>query len=158
MWTSPLKRYNWRGISWPCFFVCQYLIIWQAFEPPLDMSQDIDICENPHLEDAPNNHGFSGARGARSCHSTSTSARSCFSRTNQACCEEESDLCNSLGVVIANKVHSIVIPPFAFLIWMRIKVWFFPFMSFSFRNLTSVDNHRRWKMKVTVIPFLETRI
>lgn len=89
-----------RCISVNSYFIFSML---QAFEPPLDMSQGIDICENPHLEDAPNDHGFSGARGDCSCPSTSTSARSRFSISNQACCEEESDLCNLLGVDIANK-------------------------------------------------------
>lgn len=95
--------------------VSQNLIIWQAFEPPLDMSQDIDCCENSHLEDAPNDHGSSGAQDACACHPTSTSGRSCFSKSNQACCEEESNLCNSPRGVIANKVYTIVIPTIAFL-------------------------------------------
>ncbi|EXC35008.1 hypothetical protein L484_017709 [Morus notabilis] len=89
-----------RCISVNSYFIFSML---QAFEPPLDMSQDIDCCENSHLEDAPNDHGSSGAQDACACHPSSTSGRSCFSKSNQACCEEESNLCNSPRGVIANK-------------------------------------------------------
>lgn len=124
------------------------------------MSQDIDTCENPPLEDAPNHHCSSEARDVCCNHSTSTSERTCFSKSNHACCEEGSNLLNSPKGVVAIKVHSIVIPQELFLMNEKLiyGLYFVHPMSFSYRNLTSVDNNRRWKMKVTVSPVLDVKI
>ncbi|PON88042.1 N2227-like [Trema orientale] len=89
-----------RCISVNSYFIFSML---QAFEPPLDMSQDIDICENLPLEDAPNNHCSSETRDVNCSHSTSTSGRNCFSKSNEAFCEEGSNLYNSPKGVVANK-------------------------------------------------------
>ena len=70
----------------------------------------MDICKNTPLEDAPNNHGFSEVSDVCCSHSTSTSGRTFFSQSNQACCEEGTNLCNSPKGVVANKVLAIVKP------------------------------------------------
>ncbi|XP_062107047.1 uncharacterized protein LOC133818284 isoform X2 [Humulus lupulus] len=92
-----------RCISANSYFIFSML---QAFEPPLDMSQDIEDCENPPLEDDPNNHDFSEKRAACCSHSTSTSGRTCFSQLSKACCEEGSNLCNSKGVIAIKEVEN----------------------------------------------------
>ncbi|GAV80111.1 N2227 domain-containing protein [Cephalotus follicularis] len=74
-----------RCISMNSYFIFNML---QAFEPPLDMSQDINICVDPHLEHAPNDHPCSGKRDACSCQSTSAS-----SKLDQACIMEG---CNTM--------------------------------------------------------------
>ncbi|KAK9286014.1 hypothetical protein L1049_025217 [Liquidambar formosana] len=87
-----------RSISVNTFFILNML---QAFEPPLDMSQDIDICENPHLED---DHLFSGERNVCSCHSAPTSERMCFSNSDQTCCGEGINaICKSPKTVTNNE-------------------------------------------------------
>ncbi|XP_030482582.2 uncharacterized protein LOC115699363 isoform X2 [Cannabis sativa] len=89
----PLKFQELRRcISANSYFIFTML---QAFEPPLDMSQDIDDCENPPHEDDPNNQGFCEKRDVCCSHSTSTSGRTCFSQSSKACCEEGNNLCNS---------------------------------------------------------------
>ncbi|KAL5581630.1 hypothetical protein UlMin_014072 [Ulmus minor] len=88
-----------RCISENSYFIFGML---QAFEPPIDMSQDAEFCDKPHNEDAPNDHGFSGARDVCSCHSTSTSER------NGACCEEGSNSAHNLpkGVTTDKEVET----------------------------------------------------
>ncbi|KAF5458563.1 hypothetical protein F2P56_022585 [Juglans regia] len=82
-----------RCISTNSFFIFSML---QAFEPPLDMSQDVDICEDGHLENALNDHLFSGERNVSS-YPTSTSGSLCFTKSDQACFGEESNaLCESV--------------------------------------------------------------
>ncbi|KAF3441352.1 hypothetical protein FNV43_RR15266 [Rhamnella rubrinervis] len=87
----PLKLQKLRRcISINSYFIFNML---QAFEPPLDMSQDIDTCESSHCEDVPNDH-VSGAKDA-CCHSTETSEKMYLSKSNQACCGEE-------GIALSN--------------------------------------------------------
>ncbi|KAK0583633.1 hypothetical protein LWI29_000571 [Acer saccharum] len=62
----------------------------KAFDPPLDMSQDMDICEEPH-EHAHNDNLLSGERNACPCHPASTSGRMCFTEVDQACSEEQNN-------------------------------------------------------------------
>ncbi|XP_077253407.1 uncharacterized protein LOC143892571 isoform X2 [Tasmannia lanceolata] len=77
------------------FFILNML---QAFDPPLDMSQDIDICEDENLENAPGDYTQSETKVnlvERNCCSrqhTSTSGRTCFSETEQASFSEGSDV------------------------------------------------------------------
>ncbi|XP_015888654.2 uncharacterized protein LOC107423585 isoform X1 [Ziziphus jujuba] len=87
-----------RCISTNSYFIFNML---QAFEPPLDMSQELDICENPHSEDVLNDH-VSGAGDC--CQSPVSSGRMSFSKSNQACCMEESNvISNSPKGVTTNK-------------------------------------------------------
>ncbi|KAK3227336.1 hypothetical protein Dsin_007198 [Dipteronia sinensis] len=62
----------------------------EAFDPPLDMSQDMDICEEPH-EHPHNDNLFSGERNACPCHPASTSGRMCFTEADQACSGEQNN-------------------------------------------------------------------
>lgn len=64
------------------------LIFWQAFEPPLDMSHDVDIYEDPHPENFENKHCHSEGRNTSSCQSASTSGRICCSNHAQPCSQE----------------------------------------------------------------------
>ncbi|KAG6658085.1 carnosine N-methyltransferase-like isoform X1 [Carya illinoinensis] len=83
-----------RCISTNSFFIFSML---QAFEPPLDMSQDVDICEDGNLENALNDHLFSGENNVSSCQSTSISGSLCFTKSDQACLGEESNaMCESV--------------------------------------------------------------
>ncbi|XP_062153401.1 uncharacterized protein LOC133861625 isoform X2 [Alnus glutinosa] len=81
----PLKFQRLRGcISVNAYFIFNML---QAFEPPLDMSQEADIFEDSHLENSPN---------VCTCQSTSTSGSLCFSKYDQACSGEGSNaICKS---------------------------------------------------------------
>ncbi|XP_059451957.1 uncharacterized protein LOC132182667 isoform X2 [Corylus avellana] len=99
----PLKfqRLRWC-ISRNAYFIFNML---QAFEPPLDMSQDADIFEDSHLENPPNDHFFLGERNACSCQSTSGSL--CFTKNDQACCGEGSNvICKSPNGANINEVSS----------------------------------------------------
>ncbi|KAL6983182.1 carnosine N-methyltransferase [Sarracenia purpurea var. burkii] len=98
----PLKfqRLRWC-ISKNSFFIFNML---QAFEPPLDMSEDIDSCEHQNSKTAPDHSLFSGKRDACSCQSTSTSGRVSLLKSDEASCGEGCNLtCRSLDVVIVNK-------------------------------------------------------
>ncbi|XP_010244943.1 PREDICTED: carnosine N-methyltransferase-like isoform X2 [Nelumbo nucifera] len=76
----PLKFQRLRRcISINSFFILNML---QAFEPPLDMSQDIDICEHEDPESAPEYQLHSGERNFCSCQSVSTSGRMSSSKTD----------------------------------------------------------------------------
>ncbi|XP_043690115.1 carnosine N-methyltransferase-like [Telopea speciosissima] len=91
----PLKCQRLRRcISINSYFILNML---QAFEPPLDMSQDIDNCEHDeHLGDVSVDHIPCEGRDFCSCQSASTSGRTCFLETDKASCGEGSNLiCNS---------------------------------------------------------------
>ncbi|KAB2073547.1 hypothetical protein ES319_A07G090300v1 [Gossypium barbadense] len=64
----------------------------KAFEPPLDMSQDVDGCKDPHLENFEHGHCHSEERNASSCQSASTSGRMCCSNNAEACPQEKSNI------------------------------------------------------------------
>lgn len=81
------------------------IYIWQAFDPPIDMSQDMDICEDSHLEHTPNDHLLSKDMNVSSCNCTSTGRRTCSSEADEACCEEKSDaICKTTKEMATNKV------------------------------------------------------
>ncbi|KAJ7960192.1 S-adenosyl-L-methionine-dependent methyltransferase superfamily protein [Quillaja saponaria] len=86
----PLKFQRLRR----CISVNSYFIfnMVQAFEPPLDMSDDIDVCEDSLLEDAPNDHSSSVERNGCSCQSTSTSRKMCCSKPDQDYNVEDSNM------------------------------------------------------------------
>ncbi|KAF5195358.1 Carnosine n-methyltransferase [Thalictrum thalictroides] len=77
-----------RCISANSYFIMNML---QAFEPPLDMSQDIDTCECDHIE---NNSKGRVSREKSFCSGTSasTSGRPQFSEIEHSNCGEESNL------------------------------------------------------------------
>lgn len=86
----PSKFQNLRRcISLNSYFIFTML---QAFEPPLDMSQDVDGCKDPHLENFEHGHCHSEERNASSCQSVSTSGRMCCSNHAQACSQEKSNI------------------------------------------------------------------
>ncbi|MCD7456162.1 hypothetical protein HAX54_030777 [Datura stramonium] len=67
----PLKFQKLRWcIAQNSYFIFEML---KVFEPPLDMSQDVDICENQHLDDVSGCHHFSRSRNLCSCESSSIS-------------------------------------------------------------------------------------
>eukprot|EP00257_Ricinus_communis_P025954 XP_025013368.1 carnosine N-methyltransferase [Ricinus communis] len=78
-----------RCISMNSYFIYNML---QAFEPPLDMSQDMDGCEDSHLNHAPNDHVFSSQENCCSCHSASVTGRKYCSKSDGACCGQESNI------------------------------------------------------------------
>lgn len=83
---------------------------WQAFEPPLDLTQEVDICENSHLENALNDDLFLGERNVFSCPSTSASGSLRFSKFNEAFSGEGSSaMCKSLKGADANEVFRVYI-------------------------------------------------
>ncbi|KAK9155307.1 hypothetical protein Sjap_002787 [Stephania japonica] len=77
-----------RCIAVNSFFIFSML---QAFEPPLDMSQDIDICEHGHVGELHNDH-ISGERNASSAQAASTSGRACYSKANDEKYEAHNNL------------------------------------------------------------------
>ncbi|CBI39364.3 hypothetical protein VitviT2T_028843 [Vitis vinifera] len=81
-----------RCISVNSFFIFNML---QAFEPPLDMSQDTDMCENPHLENALDDHLDSGERNICPCEAASTSGRISFPQSDQASYGKSDITCKS---------------------------------------------------------------
>ncbi|XP_008378352.3 uncharacterized protein [Malus domestica] len=100
----PLKFQRLRRcISVNSYFIFNML---QAFEPPLDLSQDIDACDGPHLENVPNNHNVSGVNNVCSSQSTSASERLHISNSDQVCYEEGSNTVHSSPIVTAKKVSS----------------------------------------------------
>uniref|UniRef100_A0A5B7BHX1 carnosine N-methyltransferase n=1 Tax=Davidia involucrata TaxID=16924 RepID=A0A5B7BHX1_DAVIN len=89
----PLKFQRLRRcISKNSFFIFKML---QEFEPPLDMSQGIDICEEEHLKNVPDNNLFSGGRNVYSCQSASTSGTVCIPKSDEASCGEGSNIMSS---------------------------------------------------------------
>jgi carnosine N-methyltransferase len=80
-------------------------IVCQAFEPPLDMSQDVDIFEDSHLQNSPNDHFFLGEMNVCSCQSTSPSGSLCFTKNDQACSGEGGNvICKSPNRANTNEV------------------------------------------------------
>ncbi|WMV31740.1 hypothetical protein MTR67_025125 [Solanum verrucosum] len=66
---SKFQKLRWC-ITENSYFIFEML---KMFEPPLDMSQDVDIRENQHLDDVSGSHHFSRSRNLCLCESTSTS-------------------------------------------------------------------------------------
>ncbi|KAG8647435.1 hypothetical protein MANES_09G077000v8 [Manihot esculenta] len=88
----PLKFQRLRRcISMNAYFIYNML---QAFEPPLDMSQDMDGCEDSHLEHALHDNLFSEGN---CCSSQSTSATGMHcSKPGGACCGQGNNtMCRS---------------------------------------------------------------
>ncbi|XP_059664823.1 uncharacterized protein LOC132311108 [Cornus florida] len=86
-----------RCISKNSFFIFNML---RAFEPPLDMSQDIDVCEE-YLENVPDNHHLSGGNNARSCVSASMGG---IPKSDEASCVDDSNvMCRPLKGVPFNE-------------------------------------------------------
>jgi carnosine N-methyltransferase len=80
-------------------------IVCQAFEPPLDMSQDVDIFEDSHLQNSPNDHFFLGERNVCSCQSNSPSGSLCFTKNDQTCSGEGGNvICKSPNRANTNEV------------------------------------------------------
>lgn len=67
------------------------------------MSQDTDICENPHLENAPDNHFDLGERNVCPCHIASTSGRTSFPQSDQDSYGKSDITCKS-GERVTNEV------------------------------------------------------
>ncbi|KAJ7964601.1 S-adenosyl-L-methionine-dependent methyltransferases superfamily protein [Quillaja saponaria] len=89
-----------RCISVNSYFIFNML---QAFEPPLDMSEDIDICEDSHHKDGPNNQSVSGGQDG-CCQSTTTSRVTCCPKSDQDYNMEGSNMtCKSLEGATSNK-------------------------------------------------------
>ncbi|XP_073261367.1 uncharacterized protein [Populus alba] len=82
----PLKFQSLRRcISINSYFIFNML---QAFEPPLDMSQDIDDCGELHFERPPDDGNV--------CSHESTTARGSCSKLDEACCGEPSNVMSKL--------------------------------------------------------------
>ncbi|KAL0008556.1 hypothetical protein SO802_010058 [Lithocarpus litseifolius] len=82
-----------RCVSINSYFIFNML---QEFEPPLDMSQDVDSGEDPLRENVPNGHLFLGDRNVHSCQLNSTIGSLCFSASDQGCYVEGSNvMCKS---------------------------------------------------------------
>lgn len=101
----PLKFQNLRRcISMNSYFIFNML---QAFEPPLDMSHDVDIYEDPHPENFENKHCHSEGRNTSSCQSASTSGRICCSNHAQPCSQERNCIMSdSTAEVTTHEVQS----------------------------------------------------
>lgn len=79
----------------------------QAFEPPLDLSEDVDVCDDPHLENIPSNHDVSGETNFGFSQSTSSSQRMHTSKSDQSYWVEGSNaICNSTVGETTNKVSA----------------------------------------------------
>ncbi|CAL5390159.1 unnamed protein product [Camellia sinensis] len=63
-----------------------------AFDPPIDMSQEIDICQHQNLENFPDYNILAGERNACSCQSASTSGRVALLKSDEASCGEGSNI------------------------------------------------------------------
>ncbi|KAK7841368.1 carnosine n-methyltransferase [Quercus suber] len=82
-----------RCVSINSYFIFNML---QEFEPPLDMSQDVDSGEDPLRENVPNGHLFLGGRNVHYCQLNSTIGSLCFSASDQGCSAEGSNvMCKS---------------------------------------------------------------
>lgn len=96
----PLKIQNLRRcISINSFFIFNML---QVFEPPLDMSHDIDIFEHSHMENATNKRLFSGEGNGCFCQSGTSSKQMCFSKSDQVCFGEGNHAMSKLPHGVAN--------------------------------------------------------
>ncbi|XP_021828289.1 carnosine N-methyltransferase-like [Prunus avium] len=97
----PLKFQRLRRcISVNSYFIFSML---QAFEPPLDLSQDIDVRDGPHPERVSYYHDVSGVKSVCSSQSTSTSERMHISNSDQACCGEGSSAVCSPPIGLTTK-------------------------------------------------------
>lgn len=77
----------------------------QVFEPPLDMSQDMDSCEHQNLKNVQDHHLNSDERENCACHSVSTSGQVSLLKSDEASCGEGSNLtCRSPNLVYVNQV------------------------------------------------------
>ncbi|KEH35166.1 carnosine N-methyltransferase isoform X2 [Medicago truncatula] len=96
----PLKFQRLRRcISLNSHFIFSML---QAFEPPLDMSQDIDLSEDQHPEYAQNDHLF--REGIDSCSCESAPLRiTCSVSNRHGCVESNNDSCRSSVLVHPNE-------------------------------------------------------
>ncbi|TKY47915.1 Carnosine N-methyltransferase [Spatholobus suberectus] len=74
----------------------------QAFEPPLDMSQDIDSSEDPHPELAQNNHLVSEGINACSCESAPVRI-TCSVSDQHGCVEGSNHACGSQALMHPNE-------------------------------------------------------
>ncbi|XP_050380938.1 uncharacterized protein LOC126798136 [Argentina anserina] len=80
-----------RCISANSYFIFDML---QAFEPPLDLSQDGDVCDDPHVRNIPSSHDVSSLTNCSS-QITSTSQSMHVSKSDQAyVIEGTSTACN----------------------------------------------------------------
>ncbi|CAL0323232.1 unnamed protein product [Lupinus luteus] len=94
----PLKFQRLRRcISMNSHFIFSML---QAFEPPFDMSQDIDASGDSHTEHAQEDHLFCQANNACSCEADPVRI-TCSDQ--HGCMEGSNDTCRSPGQVYANK-------------------------------------------------------
>ncbi|OMO95893.1 hypothetical protein CCACVL1_05188 [Corchorus capsularis] len=91
-----------RCISINSFFIFNML---QAFEPPLDMSQDEDVCEDQHLDNFQHEHCHSEERNACSHQSPSTSGRMSCCNHSQACSPERTNITNNLTAEEVESEH-----------------------------------------------------
>ncbi|XP_011004471.1 PREDICTED: UPF0586 protein C9orf41 homolog isoform X2 [Populus euphratica] len=79
----PLKFQSLRRcISVNSFFIINML---QAFEPPLDMSNDVDDCGCSHFEQPPNDMNVCS-------HESAAASGTCCSKPDEACCGEPSNM------------------------------------------------------------------
>ncbi|XP_071704262.1 uncharacterized protein [Rutidosis leptorrhynchoides] len=106
----PLKYQKLRRcISKNTYFIFEML---KAFEPPVDMSQDDEICE--HMDDGSCCHNHSEDRNPCSHESVSVGLRACSAKsgepcseheeTNENCCEQGSGNC-SVGLESDSNAH-----------------------------------------------------
>ncbi|XP_058071719.1 uncharacterized protein LOC131220871 isoform X3 [Magnolia sinica] len=105
----PLKFQRLRRcIYLNSFFILNML---QAFDPPLDMSQDTDICEHETLENIHEDHiqlenaNFK-ERNFSSGQHASTSGRTASSETEQSGCREGNDMISKSPKRTGNEVNS----------------------------------------------------
>ncbi|CAK7340366.1 unnamed protein product [Dovyalis caffra] len=86
-----------RRISENSYFIFNML---QAFEPPLDMSQDVDDCGCSHLEQPPND-------GNVCSHESAAASGSCCSKPDEACCGKPSNMMSKPedGLTANEEVH-----------------------------------------------------
>ncbi|KAL9319508.1 hypothetical protein ACSQ67_011347 [Phaseolus vulgaris] len=88
-----------RCISMNSHFIFGML---QAFEPPLDMSQDLEFSEDPHPESAEKDHLAS--EGINACSCESDPSRITCSVSDQDCCVEDNNhTCRSQGLTHSNE-------------------------------------------------------
>ncbi|XP_038725261.1 carnosine N-methyltransferase-like [Tripterygium wilfordii] len=88
-----------RCIATNTYFIFGML---QEFEPPLDMSQDMDNCEDPHLQCAPTDRCSSAQMNNISCQSASTGERTCSTNCPRS---EQAPLGEGTNEVQINGLH-----------------------------------------------------
>ncbi|MED6109510.1 hypothetical protein PIB30_034302 [Stylosanthes scabra] len=75
----------------------------QAFEPPLDMSGDIDLCRDAHPEHGQRDHFVSEGNNACPCESAPLRI-TCSVSDQHACAEGSNDTCRSSAPVHDNEI------------------------------------------------------